>query len=482
MLSPVRHIKRCCWVTWVVFVLVSLALTLIVVPGDLVTRYQSTDGIDRSGWSEQLEEAIKRKYSADKLPSNARLRVDQYQHGWPLSCMTRGIGRVVRLTRVTGPARWKDNFTRGHPRSQPHLSLQLPNDGDSFTPVSVRNSNSIKLVPTDRENTPLWWSDYNRWPLAIDHTEWRFGRLLLNLAVMLAILLIASAAVELWTRRRGGAMRFRLVDLMMAFVVCSVVFAWYRSHADLRRTEQKIEATGSPFLFRSSSFRDAWELREKGESNFNCYRREYFGPDWLRRLLGNREFLRFSKHMIGVQLIPNDSWQANLRALAGLDYLEFVSLPMGVNQELISQLERLPRLKEIQVSINTRKRQESIADQAGLSAKRWMGAADLDMLRSLSIERLSLCGEELLMEDIEKIVTMPTLTRLELVEASVSSSELKRLRDSHPQVEIVSAWGEQFWSTAMPGTHFSYSESPPNRVEWQIERIKHRRTADVGDH
>jgi len=476
------RLKQCCWLTWVVFVIVSLAMTLIAIPGDPAGPYEYLDGIDRSGWSKQLEEAIERRYSTGDLGTKQRVIVDQYRHGWPLPCITRGIGRVVRRTSGAGLVGRKETFVHGHPRTQPLLSVRLPSDGDSFTSVRTSNRNAFKLVPTDWEETALWWSDYNRWPLASDGAEWHFDYLLFDLAVMLLIPLAAAALTEWWIRRRGGALRFRLFDLMVVFVVCSLAFAWYRSHADLRQIEQGIEANGSPFLFASGSLREGWEDRQQGRPSFNSYRREYFGPDWLRRLFGNREFLRFSKHVVAVQLVPNESWKANLEILPELDHLESVSLPRGATQRVIGQLEKLSQLREVQISVGSHDSQTILGETTDLTGDRWINAQNLVLLQSLSIVELGLMGEDLLVEDIEQIVSMPSLKRLELVDPSLSLPQLERLREKNSHVEIVCGWGQEFWSTASPGRHFSFRETPPRGVDRRIKLIKQRRAAaDVAD-
>lgn len=475
------RLKRCCWFTWVVFILVSLAVTLIAVPGDPATAYQSFDGVDRSGWSESLETAIKDQYSPGDLGLNEQIKIDQYRHGWPLPCMTRGIGRVVLRKNRPGVVGGKGTDVRGHPRTQPLLSIDLPSDGDSYTLVPMANSKSYKMVPDDWEKTPLYWSDYNRWPLATDGAEWRIDYLLTNLAVLFTIPITAALMTERWVRRRGDVLRFRLVDLMVAFVLCSLAFGWFRSHADLREFEQSIESQGSPFIHVNDSLCEQWQIRELGRSNFHGYDRRYFGPDWLRRLIGNRELLRFSKHIIAVQLVPDELWQANLELLPELEYLESVSLPNGVTQQAIDRLEKVQRLRKVQIGFASDESQQRLGESAINTTDRWVNAQDLALLRRLSIEELGLMGEDLLVEDIEQVISMPDLKRLELIEASITLSELERLKKEYPNVEVTCYWGYETISRFSYGRSLMFRDTPPSNLNHRIESVRHQRLEAIAE-
>ena len=101
LLGLLRSLKRCSWLTSIVVLIVSLALALIAVPGDPVGPYIDWDGTVQSGWSERLYETIERRYSTGDLGPKEQVIVNQYRHGWPLPCLTRGIGRVVLRTRTT---------------------------------------------------------------------------------------------------------------------------------------------------------------------------------------------------------------------------------------------------------------------------------------------------------------------------------------------------------------------------------------------
>lgn len=464
------HLKRCCWLTWVVAVLVGLAVTLIGVPGEYTTPSIDWNGAEQTGWSKRVDEATKRRYAPDKLGPRERIVVDQYQHGWPLPCLTRGVGRVVLR-----PGGNKELFVRGHKRTQPRLSVRLPSDGDSFTTARIANSKSFKLVPVDWEGTPILWSDYLRWPLVSDAAEWRFDYLAVNLAVLLAIPLAAALATEGWVRRRGSAVRFRLVDLFFAVTICSLVLAWRQSHMELRRVEQQIESQASAFWFFFHSLQHVWEDRQRGNQGYNGYHREHFGPDWLGRLLGNQEFLRFSKHIVAVQVVPNERWRANVALLPRLDYLELVSLPTGATREAIDQLKSIPRLRKLQIDLDPPAAKTKRGADADGAAHDWIGPQDLAILRSLPIEELGLAGEELLIEDIEEVVSISTLKRLELVQASITREELERTRKSHPHVEITCAWGQEGWSRFSVNSFFRFDQTPPRNIERRIESIKQRR-------
>jgi hypothetical protein len=474
-----RRIKRCCWPTWVAFALASLAMILIVAPGDPASEYPQFDGSADFGWSQELNDAVERSYKGGVVDPHERVRVDQYGHGWPLHCMTRGVGRVVLMTRQAGPAGWTETFVRGHPRTQPQWWIQLPSDGDAFELVGAVSSNSYTMKPADWEATPLLWSDYNRWPLATDAAEWRLGYLLLNLAVMIAIPLAVAAATEWWARRHGGLLRFRLVDLALFILICSLALAWRQSHVVLRGVEESFETQASPFYFPPQSLREEWEGRQEGRESANGYRRRYFGPDWMRRLVGNQEFLRFTKHVTDIQVVPKESWSAKIELLPRLVYLESASFPAGVTQQAIDQLKKLPNLRQVQIGVVSRAPKENLGDNADGADDRWISAQDLALLRPLPIEELNLLGEEVLAEDVEQVLSMPTLKCLELVEPSITQPQLEQLRQDHPHVELTCVWGMSFMSTAFPGTHYRFDETPSGNVKGRIKSIKQRRAESL---
>lgn len=459
-------LSRCSWLTWAVLLVATLTVALIALPGDPASPYITLDGTPLEGWRQQLDEEITRQYTSAGLGPNERVVVDQYQHGWPLPCVTRGFGRVQKA----GGA-----FVRGHRRTQPALSIRLPSDGDSFTSTRIGNSRNFQLVPRDWEVAPLSWSDYSRWPLTTDAAEWRIGNLLIDLTVCLAIPIVAAAAAQWWVRRRGGVLRFRLVDLAVFVVVCSVAFGWYRSHANLRQIEQRLEANGSPFLFYRSALSDEWEWREQGVQSFNSYNRRYSGPDWLRRLVGADELVRFAKHLVAVQLVPDKSWSTNVEELSNLHHVESVSLPRGATLRVIEQLERLPRLRTLQLGFARGAAQQRDFAEADLSAERWLTAQDLRSLHTLPIKELGLLGEELLAEDIERVLSLPKLERLELVEPSITLPQLDALRKQRPHIEITCVWGESNISTISPDIQYRFRETPPGDILRRIESVQSQR-------
>ncbi|MCA9240896.1 MAG: hypothetical protein KDA37_11885 [Planctomycetales bacterium] len=472
-----RRLRQCSWLSWGVFLIVGLAMMLISVPGDPVYSYSDWNGSSPSGWSKDLDEAIGLRYAAGKFNPDERLGTDQYRHGWPLPCVTRGIGRVVLRTKRAGGGGWKDVFVRGHPVTAPTLSVHLPSDGDAYASVNTSNPNVFKLIPVDWEETQIAWSSYNRWPFAIDAAKWRLDFLLIDLTLLLAIPLGLAAATEWWVRRRGGVLRFRLVDLVVAFAALSAAFAWYRSHADLRRAEQRVEAHGMAFWFSTGALMQGWQDHQQGHNAYNGYQREYLGPDWLRRLLGNQELVRFAKHIVAVQLAPNESWSNNLEVLPKLDHLRSVSLPRGATRRAIEQLGKVEGLRKLEIGIGSHAAPRKRAESTDHSKDPWIGAQDLACLRSLSIEELGLAGEEFLAEDIEQAASIPTLRRLELIEPSLTLEELERLREENPHIEIQCHWLEAFWSTASPGTQYSLRAEPPGGVERKIESMRRRREA-----
>ncbi|MEN0110713.1 MAG: hypothetical protein AAF805_08305, partial [Planctomycetota bacterium] len=303
----------------------------------------------------------------------------------------------------------------------------------------------------------------------------RWGALLANLALLLGLPIAAVAATEWWVRRRGGALRLRLTDLLVIVAVVSAAFGWRQSHASLRSTEASIERQGLVWLLppNRNPLHEEWEKRRQGKASGIRWRREFRGPEGLARLLGNREILLSTWHVTTLQLTPNASWRDNVDRLEELAHLERVFFPRGVSRRAIAALAKLPRLRRVDFAVGAPPRAWASEEPIEPVDDDWLGPEDLAELAVLPIEELRVMGEALLAEDLRRVASIPTLRRLRVIDAAVLPREEGELRRAHPDVEFTFAWGQLISSSFGSSTRFV--EDSPRGMEHRVRAEQERR-------
>jgi hypothetical protein len=382
--SAVVRMLRCHPLTWVVTMVVGLAVVLIAVPGQ---SCHAPFGEPPSRWDRQVvagHEEARRLYENSESLYPAGLPVYQpllFEHGWPLPAFVRA--------------------------KKTPLVVMAP-----VAPVS--------MVPR--------WSKFASWPFEMDAWRVHWDYLAVDLVVLLLIVGVVAVLLERWIRRRGGLLRVRMVDLLVAVAVASVMLGWWQYHAAVKATETNIDAL----------------INEGHKYNRRPYRAyaEYQGPDWLRRLVGNAEYLPFCKHITHVALYRRDTWRRDLEQLEDLPYLQHLSISSAMPRSALASLKRRGRLE----SLSYRMYSPPGETLPGSCIQYWLnadadpeliGPSDLAQLGDLKLRELRIDGYMLIVDDLIRLLEgHKHLEQLSVGEASITMDEYDDLQRRFSRVHI----------------------------------------------
>ncbi|WP_146115637.1 MULTISPECIES: hypothetical protein [Pirellulaceae] len=328
-------------------------------------------GNEISAWQESLQDL--RKSTSDltpRFPDFFFLDVDLYEHGWPIPYMARGVIR------------------EGVPPQYGFLT-------DSYKGIG--------------------WIYAETWPFFADKRIFRGWALAVDLAVGLLFLGIVGAVIEWRIRSGDGRWRFRLFDAFLITAVLALFLAPFAYHAHVQRLE-------APVLLLS--------LEENGiERDF-----AYHGPVWLRKLAGNKFFLRSMFHIDAVTIDPSDNWQEEFAQLEKCPYLNEVTINHWLPLGAIPILERNQNLKHLglpDLGIADMLRKEQGDPHEPFHAEH------IVRLKSLKVTSISVNGLGYQARHIRQIAELPTIQTIWLSNTLVSGDELTSLRRDYPHVTFI---------------------------------------------
>ena len=271
------------WPTWIIAIALTVAITLIVVPGEPL--YQST--LDYSPVAARLAPYLRPvgmfwPTPASPLPWSPR----EYSHGWPLEWLRRGKG-------YGGP--------------------DWPAVGRSAQP----------LLYYSRPAYPVSWSAADAWPVSSDAREFHPGALGIDLLVAGVIVVVVALLVERRLRRGRSKLGFRLSDLVVLILLVSLGLGWWRWHVQAQRHELASLNGHGGWRIVEGHF---WEEANVGIWNGGGISAGYRGPRWLSKLLGSQLVIRCCQHVTFVSVGVDTGASARLPDFSGLPWLETVEL------------------------------------------------------------------------------------------------------------------------------------------------------------
>lgn len=393
-----RRLPRCHPASWLAVFLVAVAMILIMVPGERLDVSSVPEDVATSWWSQLVQETRSEAQRLYQLPppehdGSQFFLLDPSsalsQHGWP------------------APA-----FVRATPID---LSLSFFNPIPSAPPKPA-------------------WADSDNWPLRADIWRMHWGNLLLDIAVFVLIVVGTGVLIEVWLRRRGGLFRFQLIDVLAALTAACLLLGWWQWHARIAQEEVRVHA-----LLNRDSPKKATSIKRFYD------RKEYFGPDWLKRLVGHADYLPFLNHTDEAHLIYVDHTEDSFKALCHLPYLKLLSVQgPAIPVSVIKELRQATRLENLSYLMNS----PLEAPVSGSLLRRWLdadaapeliGPSELDQLAELELKELGLAGYLLIAEDIERALRgNPHLKLLELRDVSITVEEFEELKRRYPDTTI--AW------------------------------------------
>lgn len=419
MLAALRRILRCHPVTYLVTLVVGLAMVLIVVPGE--QRYAAYPK-SAEWWETQCQavmEETDKQIQTEPRQEYSILTSNLYEHGWPQPF----LARTVTIEAFQPYKHSKPLLTSGK-----KVSGFL---GPSYLADFVS------------------WSNYDNWPLK--SAAWRVHpwHLLLDAAVFLLIVAGAGFGVEWWFRSRGRLFRFRIADLLIAVTVCGLLLGWYKHHENLTRIETEVAE-----YFTSAN--------PKRNRNFGY--RTYAGPVWMRKLAGDDNYLPFLYHTTYANWWPNEqTWPQDVNQFLRLPRLEEVRLSLPVPRYLITRLGEVPRLQELRIGVMPAGQHKIYPAVEGHSGNQLVDVDKLDELGTLKLKMLTLDVYDALAEDIERMLKSTAIESLHLDGVAITPDELELLREQFPNTAITIEWA------------IHHRDTPPENHAQRVEKIKKKR-------
>lgn len=387
--------------TWLVGLVATTGLVLIEVPG---VKYSSGNTPNTRQWREggQHHKVFQwARRAGEPYKNTSMASFDYYDHGWPCYYMSRAIHLEE----------FREDGAQNIP-SEPALVISRFNQRRQLN-----------------EDVPIGWSNFDSWP--IRYSSWRlhYGYLAIDLAVVIALFVGAVGGTELWLRRRGGLLRFRILDMLLITTVSAAVVAWAESHRRFQKVEARITQ---------------WSHRQMSQPVILST--GYAGPHWLKLLIGNEKLLPTFHHTTTARLYIGTDWKADSAEVCKLRYLQTVLVMGTIPSAVVRDLSQLRDLEELDLCvleptgenyINFPSSLQEFLSQLGIdSEKELFGVKDLQLVTRLPLKELQLEGIPLAREDLAQIASMHSLRWLDISAHDVAATDVDWLRETYPQLEI----------------------------------------------
>lgn len=381
-------IGRCSWFTWLMLCLLSLALTLIIVPGEYTYMGMQEKAI--TPWEKRCRSLYQsthdwhRDDNAQAKLSN-HIMVTVFVHGWPKPFLARA--RVMKETE-NGP-----NWVR----SEPMLGVKswfYYWGGSTYLNVS--------------------WSSFDAWPLAADNTIFDAWSLVFDLLVAGFLLLTTATISQYWIASHRGQFRVHLRDLLGLVTLIALALGWYFHHHRIRVVEGLAQTPLPP----------GFTLRDRQMAAGQ----NYCGPVWLRKLCGNEYYPQPFHHVTTITITNTPLWRECCEQLPRYPYLEDIYFQKPLPLEALEYLKDCPSLKHLHLTEMSSK-QPPKPDE--------ISADNLQLLRCLNLESLELMGDQLQATHIEQVAAFPTMRFIKVTRISATAEQLDAIRADYPHVEIV---------------------------------------------
>lgn len=362
-------LPRLHWLTWLTVVACSIAVVLLVIPGHgvepptLLARQPFMWG--RSAGSGPMP---------DPDLAVGPLFVEEYKHGWPFTYLHRAVG--------AGGQGWPKGIRNA-------VVIGWPSGGS--------------IAPWDHR---LAWSFYG------DVSHWSSAALAADLVIALILIAAPTVICQWWIVRRGGCVRFRIVDLLAAAALVAAALAWHQSHLQLQSVEGRlIAALPAPGALLKSSWRD--------------HRWEYRGPLWFDRLLGLANYRCF-RHLHQVTVIVEEMTNDDWRLLSQAAYVSDVRLHGRISAEAAHALASLEHLQSLELCSGVGGI-DPILDPAPEQQRLYV----LKFLENIRCYR-----SDLLIEDMDAIAAIQTLKEIDVSGVLATIDEQHAFRGAHPRLIV----------------------------------------------
>ena len=297
------------------------------------------------------------------------------------------------------------------------------------------------LVRRLEHGWPLSWSvrggeiwayqdltNVSSWTFWKDHPQFHWYALAVDGMVVIALMLAAGTAFEIWRRARTHLSQWHLRDILVVILLLSLAGGWYA--AERQRYANELRVIG-PNLAQPIGF---WESWEKPIHGINGGQRTIGGITWLRELLGHEPF-QFLDRTILVKADPQ-----GLPWVAQLPDVRAVGVYDNLTSGDLAHLERLPQLEFLSVNrlvVSPDDLQNSTTHSIPrltmphLARLRTLETCSIDWedLTNLpALETIYWIGEPVDEATFRQLAALPKLRRLRLTQCVFSAAGLSHLR------------------------------------------------------
>lgn len=315
-------------VAWLVLLVAASMMLILIAPG------LPTDGEPVLQFPPVVDRKVDGRSVSDGPPQHVR----EYAHGWPLTFMRRAFGYAERRSVI-----WP----------------QLPRTPGTRRKIKIGPVNTLLVEP----GRPVWgglslgdheiaWTSPQAWPVTRgDIWEFLPLALLADLALGVAVVVLATAGCQRWIKRRGAFWRWRLIDLAVLTAVVATVLGGWRAYDSGHASDAKLLQTPlSQEEIRQLTAKGALTPLTSREVRMNARRWRiswaYRGPEWLARFVGGRTPLdRFSR-IVQTSRSSNSkhSWE-DVARLSALESLTILDDPPSERES--NGITRLTKLREL---------------------------------------------------------------------------------------------------------------------------------------
>lgn len=326
-----------------------------------------------------LEEKLDHQIEQSSDPRIAQRYSYVCEHGWPSAYLARGT---------------IEEHDSGDPSAWPEVMQQI-----------------------------TWCYAYN-WPLTADDWVFRPWALMLDASIAMVLVVSMGCLTQWRVQKRGGLLKFNLVDLLVGLTILGVGLGYYTYHRRISAHEY-IPVSINP------SSAPAWLFDGYGDGTLRPLP-GYVGPVWLWKLFGSGTYLGDFYHNTSVLIWPDENWQEFYDLLPTFPYLTNITIRKGLPLDAVDQLRKCDQLETL---VLPRFKPGGPTVVEGTSDPLFQ-VEHLPRLRDLGLKTILLPGTLINVQHIESVAEFPGLEKIQLLGTSITEDQAMDLDERFPDIEI----------------------------------------------
>jgi hypothetical protein len=309
----------------------------------------------------------------------------------------------------------------------------------------------------DFKGYPVLWSTPKAWEFFGRRYTFKPLPLIADLAIGTAIVVIVVTVCECWRRRRG-AWRISLVDAALAAVAVSAGLGWWKYHVRLQAAERTSIA--------AMTARGSLSSPSHPGPRFTRAGKDYHGPTWLRRLVGNPYLISWCIHVDTLVVNSQELIADDRQDIRSFRFLRKLQLIDQLTPELAQTLTELPRLQMLDGDVN-------MSGTGRPHPAPMINSSNIGLLRKLPrLSTLRLGTTQFSTADVQVLAELPKLATLQLRDRGLLVEDLEHLTQAQSiqtlELDITSIANER---SAFIAKHrdwvIRWAKRPPIPTEWE---------------